>query len=78
MTIAPGHAASAAATAVARRRVEVVGRLVEQQQVVAAGHQLRERELRLLAARQRARVLERLVAAQAEHAEQAAQLDVGR
>ena len=59
MTIVPGHAASAAAVAARDAGVEVVGRLVEQQQVVAAGHELRERELRLLAARQRRRVLER-------------------
>src|SRR5438067_5018298 len=41
-----------------RRRVEVVGGLVEEQEVVLAGNQLGERQLRLLASRQRARVLE--------------------
>ena len=43
----------------ARRRVEVVRRLVQQQEVVAPGDQLGQRQLRLLAARQRAGVLER-------------------
>ena len=57
----------------ARRRVEVVGGLVEQQHVVAPGDELRQRELGLLAARERVGVLEHLVAAQPEHAEQVAQ-----
>ena len=61
----------------ARRRIEVVGGLVEQQQVVVAGDEHRERELRLLAARERARVLERDLAVQAEHAEQRPEVLVG-
>ena len=63
--IVPGHDGERLARRGARRRVEVVGRLVEQQQVVPAGDELRERELRLLAARERGRVLERLLAASA-------------
>ena len=45
---------------------------------MAAGDELRQRELRLLAARERAGVLEHLVAAQPEHAEQVAQRAVAR
>ena len=57
--------------------VEVVGRFVEQQQVVAADHQHCEREFGFLASRQRARLLEHLAARQAEHAEVSTQLRFG-
>ncbi len=56
-----------------RRRVEVVGRLVQEKQVVATGHQLRQRKLRLFAARERAGVLACDVACEAEAAQQSAQ-----
>ena len=62
----------------ARWWVEVVGGLVEQQQVVTTGDELREGELRLLAARQSAGVLERNVARQAERTEYAAPFGLGR
>src|SRR5260370_13290459 len=54
----------------ARGRVEVVGRLVEQQQVVATRHKLRQRELCLLAARESAGVLPGDVPCEAEAAQQ--------
>src|SRR5260370_1520801 len=50
--------------------VEVVGRLVEQQEVVAPGDQLRERQLRLLAAGKRPGVLPCDIAGEREHPEQ--------
>ena len=78
MTMPPGHDASAAATDERDRGIEVVRRLVEKEEVVTAGDELREGELRLLSTREGAGVLERLVAGEAEHPEQAAQLDVGR
>ena len=74
----PCQLPSASATASATRRVEVVGGLVEQQDVVPAADELGEGELGLLAARQRGGVLEDLVAAQAEHAEEAAELALGQ
>ena len=56
----------------------VVGRLVEQQQVVATDHQHRQRQLGLLAARQGAALLVDLLAAEAHHAEHAAKLRLGQ
>ncbi len=79
MIIGPGQPARACADGGARRRVEVVGGLVEQQQVVPAGDELGQRQLGLLAAGERAGVLEGLVAGEAEHAEQGPEpLVVGR
>jgi hypothetical protein len=59
---------------VAGCRIEVVGRLVEQDDVVPPGEQLGQRQLGLLPAGQRRGVLMRLVAGQAEHAEQGTHL----
>ena len=56
-----------------RRRVQVVRGLVEQQQVVPPRDQLRQRQLRLLPTRERARVLPRDVPAEAEHSQQGTQ-----
>jgi hypothetical protein len=53
-----------------RRWIEVVGGLVEQDQVAAAGDELRDGELRLLSARERARVAEGDLSRQTEHPEQ--------
>ena len=61
-----------------RRWVEVVGRLVEQEQVVPAGHQLGQGELGLFATGQGPRVLAGNVAGEAEHPEQRAKQNLVR
>jgi len=50
------------------------GGLVEEQEIVPACNQLGQGQLRLLAARKRARILLREIPAEAEHPEQRAQL----
>jgi hypothetical protein len=56
-----------------RRWIEVVRRLVQEQEVPPPGHQLRQRQLRLLSTGERACVLERDRSREVEHAEQRAQ-----
>jgi hypothetical protein len=62
----------------ARRQVEVVGRLVEEQQVGPLPDQHRQHQPRLLAARERADRLRHHLADEAERAEEVAQLLLAR
>ena len=66
---APGNSCSASEQRVPQRQVQVVGRLIEQQQIRAARHQDRERQPRALPAGEVEGGLEHPLAAKAEAAQ---------